>query len=1284
MPLSPGDELGPREVPSPVGEASRSVRVFVSSTFRDMHEERDHLVNIAFPQIRTLCEKRGVTLAEIDLRWGIMGEDSNVVLPDCLDEVDRCRPFFVGLLGERYGCVPETLPEEMLDRFSWLEEHRYKSITELEMIYGVLREGSRRSHAFFYFRDPGFLDHLRSDCTLADFESETPDAHAKLLNLKQRIREAGIKETCEVRENFHDPDELGQWIIEDFSRLINKLFPEENADPIAAAHAQFAATRRRIWVGREVELERLNEIMAERCTAVVIGPRGMGQSAFLANWAAAWRETHPTTLVIEHYVGADSRSTSLEGCCRQLCLALASGQGRPPPIAAVQSEWPDLFIEYLALAGRAGDVLLVIDAADRLQGRGLDLGADWLLDVLPDGVQIVTSAGESAAVLAENRNWPVLRLEGLSAADRATFIKRYFAIYGKMLSPEHIQQITSSHATTNLFYLTLLLEELRQHGNNEVLGGRLSELLAAPDVLQISNLIFTRAERDCDRNFPSFTARALGFLATASFGLGDNELCELFGGPQGRLPQRPWSNLQLSLRQMLVFREGLVGFAQSEMKVAAQHRYVPTSDDRRALHRQLADYFLARPSSPRAADELPFHFAELKAWDELADWLSLPDAFKTAWELAPEEVCKVWAAVEKHWSRRAAITCEAFPQALGQQSLHLLRQLGHWTDALRLARKALRAAQVEGDASRECETLIMIGEVELEAGSLHEAQEVFSMSEERATALQDNRAALRALRGKAQAIRRLIQEHRSNVFTRAELSRQLRIVRDRATQIAEAAEDEVLQAGAQLIWLEDLVAQGISLRDIAVGVEAVRASVRVKSTSRGSNVADRLERQVDRAKSTLRDRLTRIEAATKNFRFTRHRGLAVRAEVALATMQNDQERLWSALAALRQYADMHGDYKLMASVHGEAAGQSVGDARLYYLRQQEFALESAGDRAALVRNWWQQAEVLWPELGRSENALALIRRVVEERSVFSTRIDRLKLQAYRIRLLFRLDEKRLRLLLRFGVWIFGPLWIWCVWRGVRWAIAWFPQITVAVIACYLVAFVAIIGPTGILLSEFFHGLRLIRSKFRQTIWAERGSSDRTPSPPPDNELEPIKSIGAAEISPEACDSALTHANVPSTDPLASQATAPQLESAEEPKIELPAWIGSFVRFYMRGARIGIRSQRIGHSLHLDRLPARLAWCALALPPGVVLTMCAWGSSGWTRTLTLPLGLFGQLLILDALFGLFWLLVFRPLARRRSSLPSRAGSPMSFACMLAMIRLRRRFLGRRRPRGRRPG
>jgi hypothetical protein len=139
----------------PVTTADRRVlRVFVSSTFRDMGAEREELVKFVFPQLRKLCEARGVTWGEVDLRWGITEEQTaeGKVLPICLAEIERSRPYFIGLLGERYGWVPDEIPAELVEQEPWLAEHRDHSVTELEILHGVLNDPAMEKHAFFYLR----------------------------------------------------------------------------------------------------------------------------------------------------------------------------------------------------------------------------------------------------------------------------------------------------------------------------------------------------------------------------------------------------------------------------------------------------------------------------------------------------------------------------------------------------------------------------------------------------------------------------------------------------------------------------------------------------------------------------------------------------------------------------------------------------------------------------------------------------------------------------------------------------------------------------------------------------------------------------------------------------------------------------------------------------------------------------------------------------------------------------------------------------------------------------
>jgi WD40 repeat protein len=94
-------------------QATKTFRVFVSSTFGDMREERRILQEKVFPDLERYCESRGAKFQAIDLRWGVSEEAQldNKTMDICLGEIRRClklspRPNFLILLGNRYGWQP--------------------------------------------------------------------------------------------------------------------------------------------------------------------------------------------------------------------------------------------------------------------------------------------------------------------------------------------------------------------------------------------------------------------------------------------------------------------------------------------------------------------------------------------------------------------------------------------------------------------------------------------------------------------------------------------------------------------------------------------------------------------------------------------------------------------------------------------------------------------------------------------------------------------------------------------------------------------------------------------------------------------------------------------------------------------------------------------------------------------------------------------------------------------------------------------------------------------------
>ncbi len=237
-----------------LSHAANEIRIFVSSTFIDFQEERSELATHVFPLLRADCEKRGGTFAEVDLRWGITEEESRAgrTIEICLEEVERCRPWFLGILGDRYGWVPEEWPPRVVDRFANSLPLRGRSVTELEIRHGVLANPSAAMNSRFYFR---------ASRAATDPRQET---------LKQAIRDADLP----VREGFQSPAELADWVREDFAALIAACMPgeqskssfeqEEKAQTAAKAHARQEAVLPSEWVagayGAEINLAGFAEI----------------------------------------------------------------------------------------------------------------------------------------------------------------------------------------------------------------------------------------------------------------------------------------------------------------------------------------------------------------------------------------------------------------------------------------------------------------------------------------------------------------------------------------------------------------------------------------------------------------------------------------------------------------------------------------------------------------------------------------------------------------------------------------------------------------------------------------------------------------------------------------------------------------------------------------------------------------------------------------------------------------------------------------------------------------
>ena len=369
-------------------QEDRQVRVFISSTFRDMQVERDLLVKKTFPELRARCRERRVEFMDIDLRWGVTEEQAKrgEVLPVCLAEIENCHPYFIGLLGERYGWVPESIDPELVETQPWLAEHQERSITELEMMHGVLNNPEMAGHAFFYFRDPAYLDRVLPEMEKdLDLETGSPEDREKLNNLKDSIRKKGLR----VVENYSDPKALADRVLEDLWKVIDSKYPpvdEPNLlDKELVEHEAFANSRLRIYIEREEYFSRLNDhIKSENPPLVLTGESGAGKSALIANWAIRYRKENPSAFLLLHFIGGTPESTDYIRILARIMGELKRRFDLPGEIPTETSELCRQFPNWLSMVSVKGKLVLVLDGLNQIDDRDNALSlAGFLNSFLP-------------------------------------------------------------------------------------------------------------------------------------------------------------------------------------------------------------------------------------------------------------------------------------------------------------------------------------------------------------------------------------------------------------------------------------------------------------------------------------------------------------------------------------------------------------------------------------------------------------------------------------------------------------------------------------------------------------------------------------------------------------------------------------------------------------------------------------------------------------------------------------------------------------------------------------
>jgi DNA polymerase III delta prime subunit len=646
----------------------RTLPVFISSTFKDMDVERDMLKKIVVPKLAETLKSRRIELKIIDLRWGVNtgaieeNERESLVLKVCLDSIRNNRPFFVALLGDRYGWTPSQTKWENVyrtlsaDEKKMVERNAGKSVTELEILFGALGNVDEiLSRSLFYFRKETSYCDMPEALFVTNFYEGDEKKRYKLQNLKAQIRL-----TCN-KHNYSDAirEYSLKWnasknIFEDvdFCEQMYEHLLKEIEDEIAdctiveqdidryeeeeKALNDFVYFLTERFTGREHLIARLKNFVLNRSEALILtGFSGCGKSAiFCKLYQELQTENSSQHVILAHSAGItiDSQyvETMLQLWNRQLSNLL---QAEDYEIKETNKPMPVLLKEkFLRLSKKVMDkgykLIILLDALDRFEDNKIAKYMQWL----PENASLVATSLPTDAATKPQKIHPDLKVEDIdlfTEAEARIMVARLCTDINKEISLRVLDALLSKRdasgqracasplwlqlATNVLFGLDADdFREMRSRNESDEadkIEGFLCDLLDTfpADAGELFLEIINRAAKDFGHEL---THKSMDFIAVSQAGLREKDLAALMGNA--------WDELAFaSLRRWLgrlITEKGdnrRWTLAHRHLIFALRKRLAPYEQ---VLHKSISNYLLTLPDDDPLSLTAMYHL--IKADDK--------------------------------------------------------------------------------------------------------------------------------------------------------------------------------------------------------------------------------------------------------------------------------------------------------------------------------------------------------------------------------------------------------------------------------------------------------------------------------------------------------------------------------------------------------------------------------------------------------------------------------------------------------------------------------------------
>jgi tetratricopeptide (TPR) repeat protein len=627
---------------------NREIRLYLSGTFQDTQRERLLLHSKVFPVIRKLCEARRISFSVVDLRLGEVSAQTveEQILSYGTSEIDRCRPYFLGIIGDHYGHIPSEIPSHLLHRLPWLEGKEI-SVTEVEIIHGALNS-PKSSQALFYFRSPDWLRNLPVIDQDLLLDRPTPEEIRRygpmeaqerinrkkqlLEGLKNRIRKSGLP----FRENYSNPEDFARLVEQDLREMIGRFFQAESSEDLFFAEREiqekFLDRHQGYFFFQEAFFDELFRHLDKNTGPIyLVGPEGSGKTTLLANWIRALRESRPHIPHIFHFCRAGSPSEELPFLLRRIAWELTQVGLSTQPLPPVGRQLPAAFQQFISRLPTDQKAVLVLDDEDAFDPV-LEYFEDFLDKcTFPPNLRLVLSRTHPLKRLRPGRR--VLDLTSLNETQRRQVIERFCGENSLVLETRWIDKMAQTPAIGNFLHLGIILREIKRLADTRefpILLEKYLECRSSQDLLALIIRVWMAQNPEPAGHYRSL----LNLICFSSRGFQEAELAEMTGAKSSSPGLFSAKALRAAEPWLLNLSGFFLPFHETFRKVIRRELH-PRPEDERAIIQQIVDYFFTRDLGPRVLDELPGILRKSCQWQKLHSILSDPYFLSSFWQTDP-------------------------------------------------------------------------------------------------------------------------------------------------------------------------------------------------------------------------------------------------------------------------------------------------------------------------------------------------------------------------------------------------------------------------------------------------------------------------------------------------------------------------------------------------------------------------------------------------------------------------------------------------------------------------